>query len=337
MRVKIQKLLYKAVNEFELDYRETEGRKWFGLKSFGASLFNVFGKIRNNVPQITEQVLGFLENPENRDKIKEFIRKKIDEYADKTFSKTDYSQVELVIEQLDASSLETAKSTLNLSIEETKEKESDLIIIVATGFLLIIGMAVFSKSFQKEDLLLLNIYAFILLIIGVALPMIEIDARISTLSFKLLGEDVVFEDQVLYYKSKSILEVVSLMINHKKIEMKLVGLLVLIFSVVFPLAKLFTTIGYLYLEKIRDNKIVKFIVFKIGKWSMADVMVIAIFMAYIGFSGIINEQMAQLEKVALSVDILTTNNSNLLLAFYSFTGFVIISLITSYKLQALKS
>jgi uncharacterized paraquat-inducible protein A len=32
-------------------------------------------------------------------------------------------------------------------------------------------------------------------------------------------------------------------------------------------------------------------VFKTGKWSMADVIVVAIFMAYIGFSGIVGEQL----------------------------------------------
>ena len=38
---------------------------------------------------------------------------------------------------------------------------------------------------------------------------------------------------------------------------------------------------------------VRFFVLKSGKWSMADVMVVAIFMAYIGFNGIITSQFGQ--------------------------------------------
>lgn len=66
---------------------------------------------------------------------------------------------------------------------------------------------------------------------------------------------------------------------------------------------------------------------------MADVMVIAIFMAYIGFSGIITEQLRQLESIALDVDVLTTNRSSLQTGFYLFTSFVILSLLISHRLQ----
>ena len=74
-------------------------------------------------------------------------------------------------------------------------------------------------------------------------------------------------------------------------------------------------------------------IFKTGKWSMADVMVIAIFMAYIGFSGIITEQLNQIESITQNLDILTTNQSSLMIGFYAFTAFAILSLLVSHKLQ----
>jgi hypothetical protein len=52
-------------------------------------------------------------------------------------------------------------------------------------------------------------------------------------------------------------------------------------------------------------------VFKTGKWSMADVMLVAIFMAYIGFSEIAGEQLRQLEGMTTNMEVLTTNKSNL--------------------------
>src|SRR5205085_1571362 len=110
--------------------------------------------------------------------------------------------------------------------------------------------------------------------------------------------------------------------------------LVLLFSVLFPTAKLLSTLIFTYSEKIRENKFIRFLVFKTGKWSMADVMVVAIFMSYIGFSGIITEQLRQIENIALNVDILTTNKSSLQAGFYAFTGFSLLSILISGVLQS---
>ena len=66
---------------------------------------------------------------------------------------------------------------------------------------------------------------------------------------------------------------------------------------------------------------------------MADVFVIAIIMAFIGFEGIINDQLNQLQGVSESVDILTTNNSSVLFGFFSFTAFVVLSIAVSHKLH----
>jgi hypothetical protein len=123
------------------------------------------------------------------------------------------------------------------------------------------------------------------------------------------------------------------MFVQKRLDLMFVGLLVLAFSVLFPLAKLTCTIAFMGAPRLRENKFVNFMIFKSGKWSMADVMVIAIFMAYIGFSGIITEQLNQLKSITENIDILTTNKSRLLSGFYFFTGFTLMSLLISQKLQ----
>ncbi len=45
---------------------------------------------------------------------------------------------------------------------------------------------------------------------------------------------------------------------------------------------------------------------------MADVMVVAIFMAYIGFNGIVGNQMDSLSRSSEAVEIFTTNGTKLL-------------------------
>jgi hypothetical protein len=56
-------------------------------------------------------------------------------------------------------------------------------------------------------------------------------------------------------------------------------------------------------------------------------------MSYIGFSGILTEQLHQLENLSESLDIVTTNKSSLQLGFYFFISFVILSLLVTHRLQ----
>jgi hypothetical protein len=94
---------------------------------------------------------------------------------------------------------------------------------------------------------------------------------------------------------------------------------------------------FLFWDWARENKFIRLVIFKSGKWSMADVMVVAIFMSYLGFSGILTEQLKELEKVSSLVDILTTNFSRLNEGFYLFTGFVILSIFISSKIQKMEN
>ena len=109
-----------------------------------------------------------------------------------------------------------------------------------------------------------------------------------------------------------------------------VGVLVFTFSIIFPLSKLISSLLYAYsADKFRKNWLVRFFVIKSGKWSMADVLVVAIFMAYIGFNGIIGSQLDQLTESAKPVEIFTTNGTHLLGGFYLFLLFCISSLLLS--------
>lgn len=334
MRDEISTFLYKQINEFEERYYEEKGQTFFGfLQSGVAAVTGTFGELKKNIPTFTEEILNFMNKPKNRKAIREFIIKKLNDYADKTFAKIDYSTHDRIISEYGFENRDAAVVGLKLKIEQLENKnrpyQVGLIILgVITG--LFIG---FSSRISKAEYLLLTTICFVFLLAGLLLPMIEIDARVSEMSFNLLGEPVIFQDQVLYYKSKSILEVVRLMMTQSRLDLIFVGILVLTFSVVFPVTKLGSSILYLNSSNLKSNKFIQFMIFRTGKWSMADVMVIAIFMAYIGFSGIITEQLKQIENITQNIDILTTNKSSLQTGFYAFTSFAILSLLTSHKLQ----
>ncbi len=335
LREKISTFLYVVIDDFEENFRETNRKKsWFGLsyKNLIASSVDLFARLKENVPEITDQIIDFFQNPENREKVKAYIIGKLNEYADRTFSSIDYSEHDTILMKHGYSLRIDTIPALETKIQDLNNRNRIMYIgLYVLIFVLGLFLA-FSREISKTEFTFFVILSFIVLSLGLLLPMIDIDARISQMKFQLLGESIQFEDQVLYYKSKSILEVVQLMLTQGKVDLFVVGFLVLLFSVLFPVSKLVCSLILLYSKERKNLKWANIIVFKTGKWSMADVMVIAIFMAYIGFTGILTEQLRQLEDISATVDILTTNQSRLQLGFFMFTAFVLLSLLISQRM-----
>jgi hypothetical protein len=119
-------------------------------------------------------------------------------------------------------------------------------------------------------------------------------------------------------------------INYRIMLILFLVLLIFTFSIIFPSLKLISS--YIYstnLLNLRESKVIKFYVLKSGKWSMADVMVVAFFMAYIGFNGVVSSQLESIGRNDQSVEIFTTNGTQLMGGFYLFLSFCISSLILS--------
>ena len=337
MKAKVSAFLTKTIAEMEDRFYEQESQSVSGWLKIGvAGLTGMFDRMKKEVPIYTEQILDFLNDPGNRNKVKGYIMDKLSEYTDKTFAKIDYTEHNRILAQYGYGDRSHTVTGLQAELDNLQQQSRNYFFalfafIAASGLMLLLTLKV-----QRPEFLIYTLICFLLLGLGLLLPMIEIDARIEEMSFTLLGQQISFTDQVLYYKSKSILEVVRLMLAQGKADVMAVGFLVLLFSVLFPVAKLLSSLVYIYNSRMRDSGFVRFMVFKTGKWSMADVMVVAIFMSYIGFSGILTEQLNQLEGLTQKLDMLTTNKSSLQTGFFLFTSFAILSLLLSQKLQGKK-
>ena len=62
---------------------------------------------------------------------------------------------------------------------------------------------------------------------------------------------------------------------------------------------------------------------------MADVMVVAIFMAYIGFNGVIADQLGHLNSASEKMVLLTTNGTSLQPGYYLFLTYTLLALFLS--------
>lgn len=203
--------------------------------------------------------------------------------------------------------------------------------ILGALLLAIVLLLVLQKQLTfKLAMLWLTVVSIVFLTLGLALPMIDLDARLSDVDLKLIGEELHFDEQVMYFQSKSIVDVTKTLLEGGGWDLKLVGLLILLFSIVLPFLKMLLTSYYLYVQQARNSKFVKTVIFYLGKWSMADVFVVAIFMAYIGFYGLLNSQLASMAGGdSESVSIESVNYSKLSPGIIFFTFYCLFSILMS--------
>lgn len=338
MKKGISEFLSTAIDNFEERYNEENKGGGFTslLKRSISSFAGVFEQVKKDIPIFTDQIYTFLMEGGSQDMMQKYIESELDAYTKDSFMATDYTAVNNIIALYDGTDKVDTVDIINTKIEENNANKDTYYYILFGMFIAGLSLLIFLKNKTKIEYLIFTLYSVLLLALGVFLPMIAIDARIEELNFPFLGETIQFKDQILFYKSKSIMEVVDLMISQNRLDLLFVGILVLLFSVLFPVSKLLSTCGYIFSDKLKNNKVIQFLTFKTGKWSMADVFVIALFMAYLGFDGLITEQLNQIGNLTSSSTILTTNNSGLLFGFYAFTGFVLFSLFISQKVKSSK-
>lgn len=129
------------------------------------------------------------------------------------------------------------------------------------------------------------------------------------------GMDKVFDGRTyFYYQNKGILDVILLLWNNSN---KMVACAIGVFSVIIPCIKLLFTLLLLILPATRVDRLRKVLNY-IAKWSMADVFVVAAFLAYLSFANM---------SPGVEIDAQT------LFGLYYFGGYVVISIVLGMLLD----
>lgn len=289
-------------------------------------------KVREKVPEFSQTIINELKKPSNREKVKFLAKDKLKEFADKTHdSIKNASSLYPILERYGQPDIQTfnAKEQVVMNDLQARSYNYTFVIIGCLSLMLLLWFVLRNQAQLHKVLFVMSVLmAMAALFTGLLAPMIEIDARIKELSFTLIGKHLEFHDQVLFFQSKSITDVVHILLATGKPDSIVVGVLILIFSVLFPITKLICTQVYMMGgERVRKHGLVKFFAFKSGKWSMADVMVVAIFMAYIGFKGILDTQLGHMSTHTKSLTTIATNQTSLQPGFILFICYVLFGLI----------
>jgi hypothetical protein len=318
-------------------------------KSLGGKLqklaYNTFvrkKRLHEMVPGFSGKLTNEMLAPSSKRRLKYLARNKLEDLSQDIYDST---------KEADQKTLDSIYQRYNLNSDSAFQKYTDTTLpalqhttytytyVILAVVLVVVG---FWYLLRKQRHLYVAFYimsiaiALILLMVGLTTAMIDIDARINSLSFELLGQTVAFKNQVIFFQSKSILDVVRILLSTGKYDSIFVGILILAFSILFPVAKLLSTgITLLSQRKWARNKIIHYFAFQSGKWSMADVTVVAIFMAYIGFNGILQSQMGYLNTHSDAFTSIATNQTSLQPGYIIFVTFVVFGLTLSQILKVI--
>lgn len=335
LETSVQNVLYTLIDEVEVLMEERTSGNFSGLKKWVAGFALDVDQLRDSVPSFAQTVVIELDKPETKAALQNYLNEKLEEFTAATYNRDHTELLNELLLKYECDGREPCKELLTEKLGNKLEAINLRVMLLLGAVLLAFLINLLSKyKLNQVQSILLILSSLCLLLAGIITPMIELEAKIDMLLFQLLGEEVIFENNIIFFQSKSITDMVHILMTDGSIQMVFVAILIFTFSIVFPSVKLICS--YLYSldrEKIKENKLIKFFVIKSGKWSMADVMVVAIFMAYIGFNGIVGSQMTNLSRSTEPIEILTTNGTHLTGGFYLFLFFCLASLFLSSALS----
>jgi len=159
---------------------------------------------------------------------------------------------------------------------------------------------------RNKIALALTIISLILLYPGLYTPILSIEVGLSPDDLPFLKlMDIAIEEQTFYEQTQSVVESIRTLFKQ---DNHLVAFLILFFSIVVPLTKAAIVLIVLFLERLSIRYQLYRFIYAIGKWAMADVFTVGVFIAF------------------LSTKTTTGITAELHNGFYYFLGYCLVSL-----------
>ncbi|KAA6455848.1 paraquat-inducible protein A [Acidobacteria bacterium AB60] len=296
----------------------------------------IIKSLRPHIPEYTNVVLAELSKPQNENAFKESIRSVIADAVKNTFGNTDMSTYSAILSRYGCTTGPACEETLRHRVSDADAQlQREYLVVLVSATLAFLLLALGRGGLSRAAVIVLMLFCIVMLVGGVMSPMLEVEVRMTRLDATLLGSPVDFREQSLYYRSKTVLEVFQSLIEMHRPAMSAVAVLVLLFSVVFPALKMLAlSVSLIWPSLLRTSRIVRLFALELSKWSMADVMVLAIFMSFVAFNGVIESAMAGMRSMPqVQQLVIPTNSSVILPGYYLFVGFCVGSILLSKRLE----
>jgi len=329
-------LIAKTIKEIKKPQKSVGGK----LKKLAFNILVDSAELQAQVRPFANTIVAKVSGQRSEERLKDIAGSKFKQLITQTFDSTrvaNYEVTKYVYKKYKVSnpvSFNNAiKSQVAYLTNELIKYVAILLGCVVAALLLWISMRR-RVELQTPLFIFSLLFAFVLLVVGTVVPVIEVDARIQSMDLMLMGEKMTFQNQVLFYQSKSIVGIVSTLMGQRKPDTIVVGALIMLFVLVLPLLRLIAKgIYVLSTKKIARHPVVRYLTFELGKWDMADVMVVGVLMTYIGLNGIIKSQLTTLNINTPSLTMITDNGTSLQPGYFIFVGYVLFGALLSFVLK----
>ncbi|MEM8583094.1 MAG: hypothetical protein AAGF87_02435, partial [Bacteroidota bacterium] len=232
-----ERLLHLLIDEFEQTLEEkAEGNPLLsGIQSFVRGNIVDFDDFRARVPEMSERLVDDFDELIDAEALADLALGQMNVLIDESASRQDEVASAYFQQQYDCGDLSTCGALLGEQLFEMKIEYWWVKLLFFGLFMVpilvwLFGFFVNMQIYKNTNFTLLTpstvTLASVFLIGGLTFPTIAIDVRIESLRFELFGSTMEFGQQVLFYESKSILQVVGLLLENGDLDLVLVGLLI---------------------------------------------------------------------------------------------------------------
>jgi hypothetical protein len=340
MRKQVEKQLHGMVGQVVTEFNKPQKGIGGILKKFAFKQFVEPDELHAQVPSFAKTIMARITSPRATKKLKGIATTKFEELAAQTYDSTEtaYSKMtKHLFKKYDVRDASSLNRHLEIRLAGIRKVTYNYAyaMLSCVGFALLVWLILRKKAQLHTALFIMSLlFALVLLVVGVTVSIIEVDARLSSLDILLMGEKLSFDNQVLFFQSKSILGIAEVLIRQPKPDAVTVGILIILFVIILPILRM-TARGLHLLCKpsIAENGTTRYFAFDSGKWDMADVMVVGIAMTYIGLNGILKSQLADLNIKNEFMTTATVNFTSLQPGYIIFVCYVIFAFNLSYFLK----
>ncbi|RZK75477.1 MAG: 2-methylisocitrate lyase [Pedobacter sp.] len=343
MTAKVEAQLTQLVNSTVKEINKPQKSIGGKLKKLAFNAFVDVDDIQEQVPSFASTIVNKINSPSSMKRLKSIATSKMDQLERQTFDNTKPASAtvnEHIYKEYQVSNSAQFDKVINSRLSATRSLMHQNAYLMGGCVIVALGLWFLMRNETNlyTPLFILSLlFAFVLLLVGVTATIIEVDARIESLNFQLLGERLSFNNQVLFFQSQSILSIVTVLLSQPKPDSVLVGTLILLFVMILPVLRLIGKgIHVCGKEKLAGSKFVKFLAFDLGKWDMADVMIVGIAMTYIGLNGILKSQLSNLNIQEELLSTVTKNDTSLQPGYFVFVGYVVYASLLSLIIKRIK-
>ncbi len=197
LRKHIEGLLNTLIDKVDKKIREENSGSAEGwIKQSFINIFISLEDIKKGIPEYAAAVIHEMTKSKTKGQIKTILNKKLEQYVSETFDTRDTSQMSRILLRTDSKNIESARIKLNKAISVNHDlisKEAILLIILSVILFALSGFS--RRPLAPSRYILLVLSLIILLITGITTPTIDMEAKISQLSFELMGHPMIWSSK----------------------------------------------------------------------------------------------------------------------------------------------